>query len=459
MTAGVSGLTSALLLLKQGYSVTIVGKHIPGDIDIEYTSPFAGANWSSSAPYDRPDLQNRDKVAYDIFLKLAEEEPRSGIHQVERITYLRESQKDKNGEFIVPWFIKQKFVKNVRYLNKDELPKDNYKDKIVGGFSYTTVTISTTIYLNYLLQNIYELGGVLRRKSIKHIEDAFSLHHSKLKADLVINATGLNARSLKGVEDEKVYPIRGQILWVRNSATKQVSVSIPDHKQEAMYIFPRKEGGSIIGGTFIPYNSNPNEDRELTKRMIKRAIHYLPELVDPNLGNDTEIDVYRANVGLRPARESGNRIERNGNIIHNYGIGSSGYQSSYGLAQEVVRLTREFFRGSKLALKYGTGSFFSNGSNGWGSLPSIFASVFGGSSLGCSALTASSSDCPSFDSSDFDSSDFDSSDFDSSDFDSSDFDSSDFDSSDFDSSGLDFKDFTPVYFGSWISSSSIETSV
>ena len=44
-SAGVSGLTTALLLAKRkGTTVTIVAKHMPGDYDIEYTSPWAGAD-------------------------------------------------------------------------------------------------------------------------------------------------------------------------------------------------------------------------------------------------------------------------------------------------------------------------------------------------------------------------------------------------------------------------------
>ena len=40
-----SGLTTALLLAKRkGTTVTIVAKHMPGDYDIEYTSPWAGAD-------------------------------------------------------------------------------------------------------------------------------------------------------------------------------------------------------------------------------------------------------------------------------------------------------------------------------------------------------------------------------------------------------------------------------
>ncbi|KAL7627832.1 D-amino acid oxidase, partial [Parahypoxylon ruwenzoriense] len=43
--AGVSGLTSAYLLSKEKDNVvTVVAKHMPGDYDIEYASPIAGAN-------------------------------------------------------------------------------------------------------------------------------------------------------------------------------------------------------------------------------------------------------------------------------------------------------------------------------------------------------------------------------------------------------------------------------
>jgi hypothetical protein len=40
--AGVIGLTTALLLQKKGYCVTVVAKYVPGDMNIEYTSPYSG---------------------------------------------------------------------------------------------------------------------------------------------------------------------------------------------------------------------------------------------------------------------------------------------------------------------------------------------------------------------------------------------------------------------------------
>lgn len=45
-SAGVTGLTTALLLSKNHvYKITVAAKHMPGDYDIEYASPWAGANY------------------------------------------------------------------------------------------------------------------------------------------------------------------------------------------------------------------------------------------------------------------------------------------------------------------------------------------------------------------------------------------------------------------------------
>lgn len=45
-SAGVAGLTTALLLSRiPGYKIVVIAKHMPGDYDIEYASPWAGANY------------------------------------------------------------------------------------------------------------------------------------------------------------------------------------------------------------------------------------------------------------------------------------------------------------------------------------------------------------------------------------------------------------------------------
>lgn len=57
------------------------------------------------------------------------------------------------------------------------------------------------------------------------------------------------------------------------------------------------------------------------------------------------LDVIRHGVGLRPLRIDGVRLERERLqdlwIVHNYGHGGFGYQSSYGCAQAAARLVEE----------------------------------------------------------------------------------------------------------------------
>jgi len=67
-SAGVIGLTTALLLADNPkYSITVVAKHMPGDYDIEYASPWAGANY---LPYVVFLLQYTHTHIHHVFLIL-----------------------------------------------------------------------------------------------------------------------------------------------------------------------------------------------------------------------------------------------------------------------------------------------------------------------------------------------------------------------------------------------------
>lgn len=78
--AGVSGLTAAYQLSKQNdLNITIVAKHMPGDSDIEYASPWAGANY---LPFSKPNTPARqyERETWPVLAKLASETPDAGIH-------------------------------------------------------------------------------------------------------------------------------------------------------------------------------------------------------------------------------------------------------------------------------------------------------------------------------------------------------------------------------------------
>ena len=73
---------------------------------------------------------------------------------------------------------------------------------------------------------------------------------------------------------------------------------------------------------------------------MKRCVEMCPSLTD---GKGPEhLSIIRHGVGLRPVRLGGTRLEKEKIndtwVVHNYGHGGYGYQSSYGCSQVVVKL-------------------------------------------------------------------------------------------------------------------------
>lgn len=342
--AGVCGLTTALLL-KQRFPlshISIVAQFLPGDLDITYTSPFAGANWHTFSEDDDIVLQEYDKPGYWKFLNLAENEPKSGIWKRKSFSFLTKKSfellKNDTSKFF-KWY--RNFVKDFEIVDKSDFP--NNGEDIALGFLFTGVVITVPIYLNYLLQQCLELGITIRRT--KRFHSILEVKNYIPGTDFVINCTGGLATKLDGVVDpNRNYPVKGQVLLVTNNTRYKLSVSMfdPEYPNELLYIMPRKEGGCIIGGCTYTNDHSSGVDHELTERIKARAIKYVPELIDPNYGNNsTYLDIVKVNVGLRPAREGGVRVEPDDKIswlVHNYGAGGGGYQGSYGFAEKVVTI-------------------------------------------------------------------------------------------------------------------------
>ena len=88
----------------------------------------------------------------------------------------------------------------------------------------------------------------------------------------------------------------------------------------------------------------------LAERMMRRAIQVCPHLVPEGSGIEA-LHVIRHQVGLRPVREGGPRIEPETikddelgslNVVHSYGAGGFGYQCSYGMADMVVKHVKKY---------------------------------------------------------------------------------------------------------------------
>jgi len=76
----VAGLTTALLLSKNPrYKIVVAAKHMPGDYDIEYASPWAGANYMPVSVRGTAAAE-WDKGSWGPLEDLAANHPEAGVH-------------------------------------------------------------------------------------------------------------------------------------------------------------------------------------------------------------------------------------------------------------------------------------------------------------------------------------------------------------------------------------------
>lgn len=348
--AGVSGLTSAYLLSQDKTNkITVLAKHMPGDYDPEYASPYAGANVLPMSTRENSRWETR---TWPELRRLAKEVPEAGIHEMKSRVLRRAKDLEKlkkggysfDGLFLEdPWY--KSLFDDFRELSKEELPAG-----VASGCEFGSVCINTMLYLPWLVGKCRENGVVFKRANLKHISEASAAAGHKV--DVVVNASGLMAGKLGGVMDGKMVPVRGQLVVVRNEAPYMVTKSgTDDADDELFYMMMRANGGgTILGGTYQKGQWESQPDPNIAMRIMRRAVEMVPELTG---GKGVQgLDIIRHAVGLRPYREGGVRLEKekiDGTwVVHNYGHAGWGYQGSYGCAERVVELVGEIQTPSKL---------------------------------------------------------------------------------------------------------------
>lgn len=342
--AGVIGLSAALVLAEQGFQVTVVAKNFPTDaLTSEYTSPWAGAHFR---PFpSKSESESREmkltRITQKHFKKLTKSEPESSVRFVEGIEY-----------FEAPDDYYKAIAKGYREEMDDfeVLPESELPTGCVLGTKYTTWVINSPHYIRYLQQKLtFKFGVKFIRMNLKSLKQVFEGFSSC--SPIVINASGRGLQ-YNGGYDPKGQLIRGQTLLVRAPQNcPYLHKTITHQSKEGLWTFviPRPlDGGIILGGTkqFNDYTTTPKE--EDTQALISRA-----KILYPELFIDGQLDIRNINVGFRPARTGGIRLEvekcPKGNVVHAYGAGGMGYELSYGMGQEVLKLVQNLSVPSRAA--------------------------------------------------------------------------------------------------------------
>ncbi|KAM0747430.1 FAD dependent oxidoreductase [Meredithblackwellia eburnea MCA 4105] len=340
--AGVIGLSTAITLQQAGKKVMIVAEFMPGDPKhIRYTSCWAGAHHVSVAGPEDHQMHRFDMETFQVMSKMLRDDPDAPLMFRPQIEYRTFERNLVNG--VDQLSLIAKYSPNFRMLEKSELPPD-----IPFGATFDTLMIDTPSYLPYILKKFTDAGGVVIRSTLKSLTDVFQLPPLRnLSIAAVVNCTGLGAREL--VKDQKVFPTRGQLVIVRAPWIKEGVMRLgPKGSGIYTYTIPRKSGNVIIGGTADANDSDPKPRPHIAKLIKERGLAMCPDLLPPSKRGGTidDLDVVEDVVGLRPTRIGGIRIEADtivvGNrrvpLVHHYGHGGYGYQTSWGSAREAVRV-------------------------------------------------------------------------------------------------------------------------
>ncbi|TFK28533.1 D-amino-acid oxidase [Coprinopsis marcescibilis] len=365
--AGVIGLTTALRLQEQGgYQVTIVAENLPTDPKtIKYTSLWAGAHHVSFATLEEF-RHALDKQTFEEMWALSgpNGEAESCFMRLQQTEYFGQERSNPSTLAHMPEF---------RSLTKDEFA---HIEGAKAGETFQTVTIDVGPFTNFLLSKFIAKGGRVVRGSVQHIdqlaengvapfletEQRRHLANQPPKApDAIIVCAGLAARSLGGVEDKDVYPIRGQVILVKAPWIKIGRTFSSTKDNLWTYVIPRRSGDVILGGTLEANDWYPKSRPETTRWILERTLKLMPELVPQHLrkGDEPTVDelyslVIEEGSGFRPARKGGVRLEagrtkvpgtdRTIPVVYNYGHAGSGYIASFGCAQRSLELLEDAFK-------------------------------------------------------------------------------------------------------------------
>jgi D-amino-acid oxidase len=307
--AGIIGLSAAVRLQEEGYSVDILARSLPMDT----TSAIAAAIW---LPYRAEPAEKIARWSAQTYRRytLEAHDPASGVQLVELRNLARRKLPD-------PYWLRPEY--SFRRLSSDELPS-GYED----GLAVEVPFVPSNRYLPWLLQRFRAAGGTVS------VGEVGSLEELSAEPEAVICCVGLGARELLG--DDSLFPIRGQLALLQPppDAAREAVPYVGDDTSfdDPVYILPRGED-CILGGTAQPGESDLTPDPQTQEGILTRCYEVVPEL--------RRWQVAGALVGLRPGRPAvrlDREVIRGRPVIFNYGHGGSGFTVAWGCAEEVVEL-------------------------------------------------------------------------------------------------------------------------
>jgi D-amino-acid oxidase len=248
---GVLGLSTAILLQRRGYAVTMYAKDRPPNT----TSNVAGAQWSPFSVFDSAQISPAFAGQLERAARLS-------------YRYFQDLVGDTYG---VRWLPNYEVSSAPIHIMSPEGPFSRILDLYPSletlappdnpfgtayGLRFMTMFIEPPVYLNALLRDFLLAGGRIETREFRAREELLGLAEP-----VIVNCTGLGSRALFG--DKELGPIKGQLVFLLPQ-TEIEYIVIAGHA----YMFPRRDG-ILLGGSFEHDNWNLEPDPEVTARILE----------------------------------------------------------------------------------------------------------------------------------------------------------------------------------------------
>ena len=307
--AGVSGLSTAVVLLGAGLNVTVYAADPPQ----RTTSAVAGALWGAHLVGADDRVGQWAAVTLRRFRDLCAE-PAAGVRELGGVVASAgRAEPDPPS-----------FARDAGPLARCE-PAD-LPGGYTSGWRYTAPVVAMPSYLDYLVDLLLTMGGQLHLgQPLRSLADALE----RSTAPVVVNCTGIGARTL--VPDPALTPVRGQVVIAANPGLTEFFVGEGADPDEVSYIFPH--GATVVlGGTHERGAASLRPDPAAAERILASCAAVQPRLAGaPVLAHRAGLRPVRPQVRLEAQALPGGR-----HVVHNYGHGGAGVTLSWGCAHAVL---------------------------------------------------------------------------------------------------------------------------
>lgn len=254
------------------------------------------------------------KSCFKFYWDLAHREPSSGVKVYPMTEYF-----DDRSDDLTIWY--KSLVPDYRVIPSNLLPKG-----VTFGVKYTAMAMNPLILLPWLKEKLVTKGVKFIRAEVKSIAEAKNM----TKASIIVHASGVSAKELARDKDAK--PIRGQTMFVKTDFSELVM----REGSEYTYVIPRAASGGVIMGGIKSDRLDTVVDADLKGDILARV-----NRITDGAFKDVDLSSVEDIVGFRPGRNGGIRVQREGDIVHAYGMGGAGYIYSFGVAQRVKELIED----------------------------------------------------------------------------------------------------------------------